>query len=742
MFQHFFLFIEVVIVPLEHLCQQHVNSILLRKNDAPSKPRFEEQRRSNNMVKFPFVLACLLALCWGREECKIQEQEVQDLFRQVSNIVDERRVLEQRLHDQGKYIKSTELIPDISLVRQEDKDAQNRQNEFKQLYFEAVTQKLVDNHNLTRDQVNECLPTVLVSSPLVSQCRATRRVGLCDASAKYRTADGTCNNLARPEWGSVGHCLRRILPPRYVGASGFRESVSGGPLPGARKLSLNVHAHLSRPRRDLSHMFMFFGQFVDHEITQAPISVITDDIDPIKCCEPGADQHPQCIPISVGEDDPFFAQFGTTCINMVRAALCPTCTLGPRQQVNQITAFVDMSHVYGTSDQETTHLRNNDGTGRMRVQSTPYGDLVPPKDDPVHDRCSFPGTNDICFNAGDPRANEHPPLSSLHTIFLREHNRLADGLRALNPRWDGEKTFQEARRIMGAQFAAIVYGEFLPLVLGPATMDEYGLSLSRRTEYDPSVDPSVLNAFNAAAYRFGHSMINDVLFEEPRNSTGGKQLLRDNFFQGYELHKGILSPLVKSVCTHTPAQEFDRHLVPDVKNFLYRFRATEQGMDLPAFNIQRGRDQGLPTYADWVRYCSGTDIRDFNDLVGHMTWDDAKLLADNYKSVLDVDLWTGLLSEVHMKGAVVGKTTGCILGEQFRNIKYGDRFWFEHKEQAGSLTYRQLQDIKKMTLGKVICLNTDIDELAKNVLRFPSHKNPKVQCSSVQGVNLTLWSDN
>ena len=67
---------------------------------------------------------------------------------------------------------------------------------------------------------------------------------------------------------------------------------------------------------------------------------------------------------------------------------------------------------------------------------------------------------------GDERVNEQPDLAVMHTIWVREHNRVATGLKKLNPRWNDEKLYQEARRIVGAEMQQITYGEWLPIILG------------------------------------------------------------------------------------------------------------------------------------------------------------------------------------------------------------------------------------------------------------------------------------
>ena len=67
---------------------------------------------------------------------------------------------------------------------------------------------------------------------------------------------------------------------------------------------------------------------------------------------------------------------------------------------------------------------------------------------------------DSCYLLGDVRVNENPNLAIMHTLFVREHNRIAKELKDLNSQWSDEILFQETKRIVNAQYQYITYNEW------------------------------------------------------------------------------------------------------------------------------------------------------------------------------------------------------------------------------------------------------------------------------------------
>lgn len=131
------------------------------------------------------------------------------------------------------------------------------------------------------------------------------------------------------------------------------------------------------------------------------------------------------------------------------------------------------------------------------------------------------------------RATEMAGLTTMHTLFLREHNAIARTIRDHTRGLTGDEIFFEARRILNAEYQNVVYSEFLEAVLGARKAREFDLDVGVGfTDYDPGVRPAILNEFATAAFRFGHTLIQGMVV--PREVPDKEELepyaLRDVFF--------------------------------------------------------------------------------------------------------------------------------------------------------------------------------------------------------------------
>lgn len=213
-------------------------------------------------------------------------------------------------------------------------------------------------------------------------------------------------------------------------------------------------------------------------------------------------------------NDPAFSQVGIQCLNFVRTltdldANCPD-RQQQAEQLTTVTSYMDLSLVYGSSIQQNSQIREFRG-GRMIVEERNGAEWLPSSQNVTGD-CDAIDLTEVCYRAGDIRVNQNPGLAMLHTILLREHNRIADGLAKLNPHWDDRTLFQEARKINIAEYEHISYYEWLPIFLGYENMLKNRLIYSAPktthiNDYDPSIDPSVLNGHATAAFRYFHSQI-------------------------------------------------------------------------------------------------------------------------------------------------------------------------------------------------------------------------------------------
>ena len=322
---------------------------------------------------------------------------------------------------------------------------------------------------------------------------------------------------------------------------------------------------------------------------------------------------------------------------------------------------------------------------------------------------------------GDPRATVQPGLTSLYSLFLNEHNRVAQGLKAVDSSLDDEDLYQRARIIVTAELQNIVYKEFLPAVVGPEMIERF-YSEEEDTKYNPSTKPDISNEFATVAFRFGHTLIPNYLevskFPKQRaefvNCPLKDYFFKTDFIFGSDLSgKAWQNVLVGSSRT-------DNRPADSVMNFLFCEDcglAEGFGQDLYARNIQRGRDHGLPGYNKFREFCDLNITSDWSDKpeeINQQTWDKMKSV---YDKVEDIDPYVGGVAEEPVEGGVVGPTFAKIIQQQFKSIMEGDRFFFAHNETMPA-DLRAM--IRKRTLHTVMCDNIEVEELPSNLFNVQS----------------------
>ncbi|XP_022826385.1 peroxidase-like [Spodoptera litura] len=163
------------------------------------------------------------------------------------------------------------------------------------------------------------------------------------------------------------------------------------------------------------------------------------------------------------------------------------------------------------------------------------------------------------------------------------------------------------------------------------------------------------------------------------------------------------------------------------------------GLDVLAVDIQRGRDHGLPGYIQYRTLCGLPAVSSFQQLSDVMPEETIEKLAKLYEHPGDIDLVIGLMAESPVPGSLLGPTAICIIKEQLWRTKAGDRYFYSHQDEAGKFTKRQLAEIKRSSLARLLCDNTSFDRIQKDAFKPVSESNPIVPCEEIKKVNLEAW---
>jgi peroxidase len=504
-------------------------------------------------------------------------------------------------------------------------------------------------------------------------------------AAENRSFNGTGNNQANPSWGSAGQNFTRLDDAHYADML----SVPSGPTrPNARDISNGIGTQAwSMPDAAMRSDYVWqWGQFLDHDITLT------------------AGGSSEFMPIMVGSPaDPLFPM-----IPMNRSGFDPaTGVVNPREQFNENSAYVDASMVYGSNATRADALRTHTGG---QLATTSGGMMLPYNTGLLPNANGGVEPDETLFLAGDVRANEQLGLTSMHTLFVREHNRLAADISASNPGWTDEQVYQQTRKIVGAMVQNITYREFLPSLLGDAAP-----SLDSAA-YGSTVDATLSNEFATAAYRLGHTQVSSQLVRLDHTGNpapGGNVDLTDAFF----VPSFLTSPdevdfLLHGLATQVQ-QTTDVHMIDALRNAMFGPPGSG-GLDLLSINIQRGRDHGLGTLTELQDELGISVAMSFEDITSDPALQSQ--LALLYADVTEVDLWIGLLAEDAMSGSAVGPTMSRVIADQFENLMVGDRFFFLWDDD---LSADEVEMIAGTRLSDIILRNTGITGLLGNVFFVP-----------------------
>jgi hypothetical protein len=306
-----------------------------------------------------------------------------------------------------------------------------------------------------------------------------------------RSLDGSGNNVKHPNWGRAFTLYTRVAGANYADGLG---AMVGGPSP--RYVSNRIFNDIAQnlfSENNVTEFAPAWGQFLDHTFGLRQV---------------GSER----IPIQFDSSDPledFVNSFGA--IDFARTPAAPNSgATSPRAQINTVNSFINAWSVYGGTLTRLEWLRegpvdgdmsNNGphlvtGPNRYLPRATARGNAA--KAPAMELQGRLMGAPDAAVVAGDVRANENIALTSMHTLFMREHNRIVNELPRSLP---AEVRFQIARRVVGAEIQYITYNEFLPAL---------GVKLDAYTGYKPNVNPSLANEFAVVGYR-AHSLIHGEL---------------------------------------------------------------------------------------------------------------------------------------------------------------------------------------------------------------------------------------
>ncbi|CAB3380635.1 Hypothetical predicted protein [Cloeon dipterum] len=561
--------------------------------------------------------------------------------------------------------------------------------------------------------------------------------------AEYPGYDGWYNNLAHPELGAADTPLLRRTPAFYEDS--VYKPVSGRPNPFNLSKQLLTGPIGSKSRTGKTALLVFFGQQMVEEILDVQ--------------RPGCPPEYFNIPIPEGheyrEHSPYHTEmpFLRSRFDM-RTGFSPN---NPRQQLNEITPYIDGGLTYGVTKAWADQLRvREDGTLEKDglLASAGDGGLYPaynkqrlpmanPPPPAFHERWvkqhETANVNRF-FKLGNPRGNENPFLLTFGIVWFRWHNVLAKVLKKNHGNWSDEKIFNEARKWLIATHQSVVMYEWLPSWLGQQ-LDNY-------TRYDPSVDPQIDHFFQTSAMRFGHTLVVPGVYMRDYAENGCKVIKEKRVVRTCQFFWRPQEPMLLNVSSSNIRKEGDidrllmgmasqlseaedHAIVEDLRGRVFGPLEFSR-RDLMAVNIQRGRDHGIPDFNTareaygLQRYTSENNFTRVNETIKQELKKLYSKEGDTGSEWLNrIDVWIGGILETT---DTPGELFSAVIKDQFTRIRNGDRFWFENKFNK-LFTADEIERIKSIRLRDILMSVTHMkdEDMQQNPFLAPTQLPARCQ---------------
>ncbi|KAG5834791.1 hypothetical protein ANANG_G00265320 [Anguilla anguilla] len=674
--------------------------------------RTQERLEVTEMNRAPCFLALGLCLAFSYQlsaEESLGRPFILHALEDAKRTVDEAYKYS-RIESLSRVQKGSASPADIlRLLKQPARDTRSavRAADYMDYTLTLIQQRAHHLHKRSLNATDLLTPDELGTIARLTGCAARVRPPSCRTTPQintYRTATSVCNNLKNPRRGASNTPFTRWLPPKYEDG-------------------------ISQPKGwDPKRSYNGFLLPLVREVSNRILTTVNNGVENDQVFTHLANP---CFPIPIPKQDPRFGANSKTCLPFFRSA--PACGTGSTgfifgannvlEQINSLTAYLDVGQVYGSEDVLARDLRDltNDG-GLLRVnqrfndsgrEHLPFTNMKPNMCATRQKVTNTSGLEEVpCFVAGDVRVDENIGLTSLHTLFLREHNRLARALRQLNPHWSSETLYQEARKIMGGYHQVLVFRDYLRHIVGP---DELSRRLSTYPGYDENVDPTISNVFATAAYRFAHLAIQPFMFRLDENYNEHPQFpsvpLYEAFFTPWRVvFEGGIDPLIRGL-VGSPAKlnTQDNMMVEALRDRLFQF-TSRLALDLGALNMQRSRDHGIPGYNEWRRFCGLSEPQNVEQLAQVMNNTDlAQRLLQLYGTPANID---------------------------FQNIRQGDRLWWQNE---GVFTSRQRASLASVSLARIICDNTGIRDVPRDPFLYRPRGSGYANCDTIPAFDLTPW---